>query len=94
MIAYGYKKYRKYRNNDPIVNELKKKSPIQTFSEKGKPLKLPFVRRGDNIIRRYFLLIKSKKLSKLLRALVLAKKSKTLKIVARLLNYSQCTINY
>lgn len=42
MIAYVYKKYKKYRNykeiknsgEDPIVNELKKKSPIQLFSKR------------------------------------------------------------
>ena len=80
MIAYGYKKYRNYRRikitgEDPIVDELKKKSPIQMFSEKGKPLKLPLVRGGDSRIRGYSLMIKSKRLAKILRAIVHAKRS-------------------
>ena len=80
MIAYAYKKYQKYRRikitgEDPIIDELKKKSPIQMFSEKGKPLKLPMVRGGDNIIRGYSLMIKSKKLAKILLAIIHAKRS-------------------
>lgn len=71
IIACGYKKYRNYRRikitgEDPIVDELKKKSPIQMFSEKGKPLKLPLVRGGDSRILWYSLMIKSKRLAKIL----------------------------
>ena len=81
IIAYGYKKYRNYKKmkitgEDPIVDELKKKSPIQMFSEKGKPLKLPLVRGGGNDkILWYSLMIKSKRLAKILRAIVYAKRS-------------------
>lgn len=45
------------------------------LSEKGKPLKLIVVRGGDIRIRGYSLMIKSKKLAKILRAIVYAKKS-------------------
>jgi hypothetical protein len=80
IIAYGYRKYKDYRiirGEDPIVGELKKKSPIQMFSEKGKPLKLPLVRGGylTKRIRGYSLMIKSKRLSKILMAIVHAKRS-------------------
>ena len=82
LIGYGYKKYRNYRRiqitgEDPIVDELKKKSPILMFSEKGKPLKLPVVKGGDSRIqgRAYSLMIKSKKLAKILRAIVNARRS-------------------
>lgn len=80
MIACGYKKYKDYKRikingTDPIIDELKKKSPIQMFSEKGKPLKLPLVRGGDGRIRGYSLVLKSKKLAKILRAIIHAKKS-------------------
>ena len=80
MIAYGYKKYRNYRRikitgKDPIVDELKKKSPIQMGSEKNKPLKLPLMRGGDSKIKGYSLMIKSKKIAKILRAIFHAKRS-------------------
>ena len=96
MIAYGYKKYRNYRRikitgKDPIVDELKKKSPIQIVSEKDKPMKLPLMRGGDNKIRRYSLMIKSKKLAKILKATVHIKRSQK---KLRLFNDSQWTINY
>jgi hypothetical protein len=84
MIAYGYKKYRRIKimGEDPIINELKKKSLIQMFSEKGKPLKLPLLRGGDSRIREYYLMIKSKRLVKILRAIVQAKRSqKQLKLL-------------
>ena len=47
------------------------------FSEKGKPLKLPVVKGGDSRIqgRAYSLMIKSKKLAKILRAIVNARRS-------------------
>ena len=82
IIAYGYRKYKNYRKikitgEDPIVSELKKKSPIQMFSEKGKPLKLPLVRGGDykEKVRGYSLMIKSKRLVKILMAIIHAKRS-------------------
>jgi len=77
MISYGYNKYRRIKitGEDPIIEELKKNSPIQMFSEKGKPLKLPLVRGGDNKIRGYSLMIKSKTLAKILKAILHAKRS-------------------
>ena len=61
-IAYVVKKYRKYKvkykvinkvitGEDPIVTELKEKSPVTMFSEDGKPLKLPLVRGGAEKLR-------------------------------------------
>ena len=81
MIAYGYIKYRNYRRikitgEDPIVDELKKKSPIRMFSEKGKLLKLPLIRGGDYPkIKGYSMLIKSKKLAQIMMAIIHAKRS-------------------
>ena len=55
LIAYGFRKYQDFRNirivNDPLIHELKRKSPIQMFSEKGKFLRLPLplIRGGENI---------------------------------------------
>ena len=80
IIAYVYKEYRNYRRikitgEDPIVAELKKKSPIQMFSEKGKPLKLPSVKGGDIKPRGVSLMIKSKRLAQIFIAIVTAKKA-------------------
>lgn len=65
LIAYLVKISRKYKRNrgeDPIIMELKKKSPITMVSESGKPVKLPLVRGGDDKIKGVSLLIKNKKL--------------------------------
>lgn len=81
LVAYGYKRYRNYKRikiagRDPIIDELKKKSPIQMFSREGKPLKLPLVRGGTgNGLKEFSLLIKSKKLAKILIAINHARKS-------------------
>ena len=79
IIAYGFKRYRNYRRikitgEDPIVNELKRKSPIQMFPKKGKPLKLPLMRGGDKI-RGFSLMIKNKKLAQIMMAIVNARKN-------------------
>ena len=79
IIAYGFKRYRNYRKmkitgKDPIVDELKRKSPINIFSEKGKPLKLPLMRGGDRI-RGISVVIKNKKIAKILMAIIYAKSS-------------------
>jgi hypothetical protein len=43
-----YKEHKERRNgNDSLVTDLREKSPIVTYSEKGKPLKLPSIRGGD-----------------------------------------------
>jgi len=78
-LAYLYKKYRKKkRGNDPLVTELKEKSPVIMFSEDGKPLKLPLVRGGDGDrlegLSFLSVVIKSKKLANLIRAIVTAKR--------------------
>lgn len=74
MIAYGFKRYRRYRKwrltaEDPIVRELKQKSPINVFSEKGKPLKLPIIRGGAEI-RGVVLQLRNRRIAKLLLALL------------------------
>lgn len=85
-IAYLVKRYRKYKRNrgiDPIITELKEKSPITMFSEKSKRLKLPLVRGGDtDKIRGLSLAIKSKKLAKIVIAIANARrKQKQLKLL-------------
>lgn len=76
IIAYGFKRYRTFRSTgkDPIVDELKKKSPIQMFSEKGKSLKLPLI-RGGNEISGYSLMLKNKKFAKIMMTIVNARKN-------------------
>lgn len=55
------------------------------FSEKGKPLKLALVREGD-YVRGYSLMTKSKRLAKILMAIVHAKRSqKKLKLLQNFL---------
>ena len=77
-LAYFIKKYKKYkrrRGEDPIVTELKEKSPITMFSEAGKPLKLPVVRGGEEEeVIGLSLIIRNKTLAKLVRAIINAKK--------------------
>jgi hypothetical protein len=81
ILAYSFKKYRNYRilkisNEDRIVHELKRKSSINMFSEKGDPLKLPLMRGGDikllngKTIKGLSLMIKNKKLAQILMAIV------------------------
>ena len=90
IIAYGFKRYRNYRKmkitgKDPIVDELKRKSPINIFSEKGKPLKLPLMRGGDRI-RGVSLVIRNKKLAQILLAIIHARKNqKKLRLLQDLL---------
>ena len=83
-IAVLIRKYRKYkgrRGEDPIVIELKEKSPVTMFSENGKPLKLPLVRGGERL-KGFSLFIKNKKLAILVRAIVNAKrKQKQLRLL-------------
>ena len=82
-MAYLIKRYkrRKKTGEDPIITELKEKSPVIMVSEVGKPLKLPLVRGGE-IIKGFSLLIKSKKLATLVRAIANAKrKQKQLRLL-------------
>lgn len=91
IIAYGYKKYKIYRRmkitgKDPIVDELKKKCSIKRVYEKNKPSKLPYIRGGDNTIRAYSLMIKSKKLAKILKTIINARRTqKNLRFLQNLL---------
>lgn len=80
MIAYGVKKCRNYRRikvtgKDPIIEELKRTSPIQMVSEKGKPLRLPLMRGGGERIRGFSLMLKNKKLAKIMMAIVNARRN-------------------
>jgi hypothetical protein len=79
LIAYGLKRYRNYgiikiTDEDIIVTELKRKSPINVFSEKGKPLKLPVLRGGDEV-RALSIMIKSKKLARIMMVIINARKN-------------------
>lgn len=54
IISYDFKRYRKYQRikitgEDPIVEELKRKSPVNMVSEKGNFVRLPLMRGGDKI---------------------------------------------
>jgi len=73
FIAYGFKKYQDFRSirivNDPIIDELKRKSPIQMFCEKGKFLKLPLI-RGDENIEIFSLVFNNKKLALVMASLI------------------------
>ena len=94
MIAYGFKRYQHYRKmrltgEDPLVTELKRKSPTVMFSEKSKPLKLPLVRGGDEI-RGYSLILRNRKLAQILMAIVTARKSQKR---LRLLQYCLFILN-
>jgi hypothetical protein len=83
-IAFLIRKYRKYkgrRGEDPIVMELREKSPLTMFSENGKPLKLPLVRGGESL-KGFSLVIKNKKIAMLVRAIINAKiKQKQLRLL-------------
>lgn len=84
-LGYRVKIYRKYKQNrgeDPIVTELKKKSPITMFSEEGKPLKLPLVRGGERL-RGFSLMLKNKKLARILQAIITAKRKQKQLILLR-----------
>lgn len=75
-LAYLYKRYkRRRRGKDPLIKELKEKSPVIMFSEDNKPLKVPLVRGGDKkTLSLLSLVIKNEKLSNIMRAPVNAKK--------------------
>lgn len=80
-LAYLIRVYRKKRNLeniDPIVAELKKKSPVIAVSTTGKPLKLPLVRGGANKLIGVSLAVRNRRLAALIRAIVYAKKSQKL----------------
>lgn len=63
-----HKKYKKRKNLDPIIIELKQKSPIIVISVDNKPLKLPLVRGGERL-NMLSLAIKSKRLALLIEAI-------------------------
>jgi len=68
-----YRKHKRSKGPDPIIKELKEKSPITMVSKEGKPLKLPLVRGGDEI-KGFSLLIKNEKFAKIVRALLDARR--------------------
>jgi hypothetical protein len=93
-LAYLMRKHKESRDVDPIVTELKEKSPVIAVSIDGKPLKLPLVRGGDTLkgVKGVSLAIKSKRLAALISAIVYAKRSqklvKLLQIYFAILNAS------
>lgn len=99
-IAYSVRKYKERRNRieDPLVTELRTKSSlIVPISATNKPIKLPLTRksplarlRGGNQLQIWSLVIKSKRLSKLLRAIVEAKKGQK---IFRLLQINFAILN-
>jgi hypothetical protein len=86
LIAYAVRRYHNWRRikitgEDIIVTELKKKSPINVFSEKGNPLKFPIIRGGDEI-QIFSMTIKSKKLLQIMTAIINARETqKKLKLL-------------
>jgi hypothetical protein len=76
---------RKQKRQDPLIAELKKKSPILMRSTKGRPLKLPLIRGGDELkgLQGLSLVIKNRKLASILMAIVTAKtKERQLKFLS------------
>lgn len=90
-LAYLIRKHKESRDVDPIVTELKEKSPVIAVSIDGKPLKLPLVRGGETL-KGVSLAIKSKRLAALIRAIVNLKRMqklfKLLQIYFAILNAS------
>lgn len=90
-LAYLIRKHKERRNVDPIVTELKEKSPVIAVSIDGKPLKLTLVRGGERF-KGVSLAIKSKRLAALIKAIVNAKRRqkqlKLLQIMFAILNAS------
>jgi hypothetical protein len=74
-LVKWYKKRKRNRGEDPIIGELKEKSPIITVSTDGKPLKPPLFRGGDELrrLKGISLAIKNKKLGKIITAIVNAR---------------------
>jgi len=80
LLSYFFKKYTssketKITDEDIIVQELKKKSPIIMFSKKGNPLKLSSIRGGDDV-KAFSLLIKNKRLAQIIQAIINAKRNR------------------
>jgi hypothetical protein len=81
LLIRKYRKYKGRRGEDPIITELKEKSPLTMFSENGKPLKLPVIRGGERV-KGLSLLIKNKRLAILVRAILYARtKQKQLRLL-------------
>jgi hypothetical protein len=72
-IAFLVRRYKRRKGEDPIVLELKQKSPLRMFSKNGKPLKLPLVRGGDHI-KGVSLWIKNKKIAGFAQTILNAKR--------------------
>ena len=86
-LVKSNKKRKLRRGEDPIITELKNKSPIIVCSKTGKPIKLPLVRGGDNDnikdIPKISVMIKNKKLIQLIGDIINAKKhQKELKLLS------------
>jgi len=68
---------KKQKNLDPIISELKRKSPIIQTSTDRRPSKVLLVRGGETI-KGIALAIKSKRLAALIRAIITAKRQQKL----------------
>ncbi len=68
-----YKKRKQKKGKDPIIAELKRKSPIVLFSKAGNPLKLPLVRGGSKL-RGFSLVLKNKRVARIIMAIIAARK--------------------
>ena len=77
-LAYFIRKYKKRKRNvDPIVAELKASSRVMAISTDGKPLVIPLMRGGETL-KGLSLVIKSKRLAILIRAIIYAKRKQKL----------------
>lgn len=93
-LAAKYKDQKREKiGEDPIIRELKAKSPVIAVSIDGKPLEVPMVRGGsedDYRLKVFSILIKNKKLAALLKAVGhIRHKQKQ----ARLLQIACCIFN-
>ena len=79
IIKAGEQKNKTKTGEDPIVTELKEKSPIIIVSDQGKPLELTLIRGGDHKlkgIKGFSFFIRNKKLAALIKAIVQVKHNK------------------
>ena len=76
-IAYLSRRHKRTKREDPLVKELKKKSPVMAVSIDGKPLQVPLIRGGAEFekFKLFSVAIKNKKIAILVRAICTAKKN-------------------
>lgn len=80
-IGLLIRKYYSRRAEDPIVNELKKRSSVIVVATNGEPLKLPLVRGGETL-EAVSIVLRSKRLARLIRTIRnVIKKQRQLKLL-------------